>query len=594
MTDDVKGTLFLRPTQLILTLPDGQRQVMPLLAEVVRIGRGSDGNDVVLPNEFKSISRRHLEIRRESGSFVLLDLDSGNGVYVNGQKVDTVYLKDGDEIRIGNASDNQEVQIRIQIGTEFLASAETAEQVTLPPTFALSNSIPEIGPYLSTRFPNGSVKYFSILQNITTVGRGAENSLSLPYRFISARHFELRQAGNNFTITDLKSTNGTLVNNQLLIPNEPQSIHNDTIIRLGDDALGSSIGLTFINPLEKQAPQDGFVMAAPTLIVEQSKPVSIGRAHEADVRLDAPDVSRRHASIYKLTERYFLEDLDSTNGTFVNNERVQSTELHDGDLIEIGKFLLVFANGQVTPYQSNGMRLDVGDLSKDVQSRRGKLRILDNVSLSILPREFVAIVGGSGAGKSTLLNALVGIRPGVGNVKLNGHDFYKEYEGFRSQLGYVPQNDILHTTLTVEKALDYSARLRLPASVTTEERKQRIAAVLDTVSMNTETIRKTRVGDLSGGQRKRVSIAAELLADPKMIYLDEATSGLDPGLEKKMMYTLRRMADEGSTVVLITHATNNIVQTDHVAFLSQGRLIFFGPSQEALDFFEVDDFADIY
>jgi len=117
---------------------------------------------------------------------------------------------------------------------------------------------------------------------------------------------------------------------------------------------------------------------------------------------------------------------------------------------------------------------------------------------------------------------------------------------------------------------------------------------LDTVSMNTETVRKTRISDLSGGQRKRVSIAAELLADPKMIYLDEATSGLDPGLEKKMMHTLRHMADEGRTVVLITHATDNIVQADHVAFLSQGCLIFFGPSQEALDFFEVEDFADIY
>ena len=112
--------------------------------------------------------------------------------------------------------------------------------------------------------------------------------------------------------------------------------------------------------------------------------------------------------------------------------------------------------------------------------------------------------------------------------------------------------------------------------------------------MNTETIRKTRISNLSGGQRKRVSIAAELLADPQLIYLDEATSGLDPGLEKKMMYTLRRMADEGRTVILITHATDNIRQTDHVAFISQGRLVYFGPSQEALDFFDVEDFADIY
>jgi len=212
----------------------------------------------------------------------------------------------------------------------------------------------------------------------------------------------------------------------------------------------------------------------------------------------------------------------------------------------------------------------------------------------VLPREFVAIVGGSGAGKTTLLNALIGIRPGDGQVQLNGHDFYQEYEHFRARLGFVPQNDILHTSLTVEKALYYTARLRLPASISVDERKRRISTVLETVSMNTDVIRKTRIGNLSGGQRKRVSIAAELLADPKLIYLDEATSGLDPGLEKKMMHTLRRMADEGRTVMLITHATNNIVQTDHVAFISQGRLVFFGPSQEALEFFEVDDFADIY
>jgi ABC-type multidrug transport system ATPase subunit len=444
------------------------------------------------------------------------------------------------------------------------------------------------------KFPNGQVSYFPIQENMTVVGRSADATLSLPYRFISSTHFELRKIGNDFTIVDLKSTNGTLVNNKPLVPNEPVPIHNNTIIRIGDESFGSSIGLTFFNPLEMQAPQEGLVMTGSTMVLEPSKPIILGRSFEADIRLDAPNVSRRHASLRKMGEQYILQDLDSANGTFVNDQRIQSSELQDGDLIGIGKFLLVFANGQVTPYQSNGMRLDVANLSKDVRSRRGPLRILDNVSLSILPREFVAIVGGSGAGKSTLLNALVGIRPGVGQVNLNGHDFYREYEHFRSQLGYVPQNDILHTTLTVEKALDYAARLRLPASLTAEERKHRVAAVLDTVSMNTETIRKTRIGDLSGGQRKRVSIAAELLADPKMIYLDEATSGLDPGLDKKMMYTLRRMADEGRTVILITHATSNIVQADHVAFLSQGRLIFFGPSQEALDFFEVDDFADIY
>jgi ABC transport system ATP-binding/permease protein len=592
---DVKGTLFLKPTQLIVTLPDGKHQTIPLLAEVVRIGRGSENNDIPLPNEFKSISRRHCEIRRQADDYVIFDLNSENGVYVNGHKVDTASIKDGDEIRIGDAIEQQEVLIRIQVGTEFSASTETAEQGTAQqPASALSDTAPENIPYFILRLPKGTTKYFSIQQNITVVGRSPTVTLSLPYRFISARHFELRQTRDGFTITDLRSTNGTLLNNKSITPDQAVPLHTNTIIRIGDDAFGSSVSLTFVNPNEKQAPADGFVMASPTIMVEQSDPIIVGRAPEAQIHLDSPDVSRKHASLRKMGEQYLLEDLGSINGTYVNAQRIRSTVLRDGDLIEIGKFLLVFADGEITPYQSNGMRLDVNELSKDVPAKHGKLRILDNVSLSILPREFVAIVGGSGAGKSTLLNALVGIRPGIGQVKLNGHDFYSDYEHFRSQLGYVPQNDILHMTLTVEKALDYAARLRLPSNVTAQERKRRISDVLDTVSMNTETIRKTRIANLSGGQRKRVSIAAELLADPKMIYLDEATSGLDPGLEKKMMHTLRRMADEGRTVVLITHATDNIVQADHVAFLSQGRLIFFGPSQEALDFFEVEEFADIY
>jgi ABC transport system ATP-binding/permease protein len=594
MTDPVKGTLILKPTRFVITWPDGKRQVVPMLSEVLRVGRGNENNDIAVPLELKSISRRHIEVRREGNSYRLLDLGSSNGVSVNGQKVEDVLLQDGDEIRIGEAIHQQEVQILFQLGSEFLVSAETSEQAPVLPGSSLSADIPENTPYLQLRFPNSQVSYFPLQTHLTTVGRSADVTLSIPYRFISSRHFELRQAGSGFTIMDLRSTNGTLLNNQPLVPNEPVPIHHSAIIRIGDDSLGVSIGLTFFNPFEARPPQDGFVMASPSMLVEQSRPVIMGRAADADIRLDAPNVSRHHASLRTIGEQYILEDLKSVNGTFINDQKIGSQILQDGDLIGIGKFLLVFANGQVTPYESNGMRLDVGNLSRDVRSRRGPLRILDNVSLSVLPREFVAIVGGSGAGKSTLLNALVGIRPGVGQVKLNGHDFYREYEHFRSQLGYVPQNDILHMTLTVEKALDYAARLRLPSSITAEERKRLVDAVLETVSMNIESIRKTRIGDLSGGQRKRVSIAAELLADPKMIYLDEATSGLDPGLEKKMMHTLRRMADEGRTVILITHATSNIVQADHVAFLSQGRLIFFGPSRDALDFFAVDDFADIY
>jgi ABC-type multidrug transport system ATPase subunit len=282
------------------------------------------------------------------------------------------------------------------------------------------------------------------------------------------------------------------------------------------------------------------------------------------------------------------------NGTYLNGQPITQANLSEGDQIQIGPQIFTFQDEELVQYTSYGMRVDVVNLTKDVRTRRGPLRILDDINMSIKPREFIAIVGGSGAGKSTLMNALNGSNPADGQIILNGLDFYEEYDLFRDQIGFVPQADILHTALTVEKALDYAAMLRLPPDTSARERAERIAQALETVSMNTDTIRSTRIKNLSGGQRKRISIAAELLADPKLLYLDEPTSGLDPGLEKKMMHTLRHMADCGRTVVLITHATVNILQVDHVAFISQGRLVYFGPPQEALEFFEVDDFADIY
>jgi ABC transport system ATP-binding/permease protein len=589
----VSGTLFLQHSQLAITWPDGTQQTVNLTKPVTRLGRGAADNDIAVPAQLNSISRQHLEIRREEAGYRLVDLGSGNGVTVNGQKVLDANLKDGDEIRIGLAHQDHEVLLRFRAGSESLLQAISQDREALP---VEPEGLPAGLPYLSLRWPSGRVENFPIREDALLIGRGPEAGLRIPdsHPYVSARHFELRRSGDGFTITDLHSTNGTLVNSQPLPPGQPLLLHDKAIIRIGEERFGVSIGMTFFNPGEPPAPAEQYTLAQSGLDLAITGSLLIGRSPQAGIRLDSPYVSREHALIRKEGEGYILEDLGSGNGTFLNERPVQRAEIHDGDLIRIWNFLLTFQDGQASLYESSGMRLDVSGLSKEVKTRRGRLRILEEVDLTVLPREFVALVGGSGAGKTTLLNALVGIRPGEGQVKLNGQDFYKEYDQFRAQLGFVPQNDILHTTLTVEKALNYAARLRLPPGVTAEERRRRITAVLETVSMNTETIRRTRIGDLSGGQRKRVSIAAELLADPKLIYLDEATSGLDPGLEKKMMHTLRRMADEGRTVVLVTHATGNIVQTDHVAFLSQGRLIYFGPSQEALDFFEVEDFADIY
>lgn len=594
MKKNQKGTQLLKHTQLIIRFPDGKEEKHSLIETVTRIGR-AEGNDIVIPQTFKSISREHLEIRREGGQYIAVNLGSDNGIFINGQREEEAKLSDNDEMTIGLAEHGDEIHIRFEMGTGALI-ADSTSTITEETSFNLLSSEPIGVPYLSIRSPKGEISFGAVYKESTLIGRSSDADIRMPdgYGFVSSRHFELRKKGNAFTIIDLGSTNGTLLNNQPLLANAPTELYDNAIIRIGDESFGVSLGITFFNPYEEARPVDGFSIAAPSVMMEVEKAITIGRHAESDVFLDAPDVSRQHASLIKREQAAILNDLGSSNGTFVNGQLIQSIELHDGDIIRIGNFLLSFQNGEITPYQSNGMRMDVSGLSKEVNTQKGKLRILDDISLSVLPREFVAIVGGSGAGKTTLLNALVGIRPGDGDVKLNGQDFYKDYEHFRAQLGYVPQNDILHTTLTVEKALDYTVRLRLPASVSVDERNRRIETVLETVSMNTKTIRQTRIGNLSGGQRKRVSIAAELLADPKLIYLDEATSGLDPGLEKKMMHTLRRMADEGRTVMLITHATDNIVQADHVAFISQGKLVFFGPSQEALDFFEVEDFADIY
>lgn len=595
---DQKGTLLLKRSQLIIHWTDGKTETFPLVNESTRIGRGKEGNEIAVPDLFQSVSRQHLEIRREKEGYRLIDLGSRNGTLVNGVDAKDIYLKNGDEIRIGQDDQGQQIRIEFQLGSEsLLDELVTSELVdTLPPSSGLTSEEPSGKPYFKIRWHNGRTNYFPIEKEQVVIGRGPEADLRVPenLRFVSGRHAEVRKKEAGYFIRDLNSTNGTLVNNLPLQPGQDYAIGNESIIRIGDDNYGVSVGFTFIHPVGASEAVTGFVQAAQATQLAQTKILLIGRLPNCDLVLESPQVSRRHAIIRQVGEAYSIEDLDSSNGTFVNDERVKQAELHEGDLIQISKYRLLFQGGLLVPYQSSGMRLDASSLTRDVKTRNGPRRILDNIDLSILPREFVAVVGGSGAGKSTLLNALIGIRRGGGEVKLNGHDFYKELESFRSQLGYVPQSDILHTSLTVEKALDYAARLRLPSSLTPEERKHRVDAVLDTVAMNTEAIRRTRISDLSGGQRKRVSIAAELLADPKLIYLDEATSGLDPGLEKKMMHTLRRMADEGRTVVLITHATDNIVQTDHVAFLSEGKLVYFGPSEEALKFFEVDEFADIY
>ncbi len=333
-------------------------------------------------------------------------------------------------------------------------------------------------------------------------------------------------------------------------------------------------------------------IAEGTHVLRLKKNLTLGRDPSNDIQVEKP-ASCFHAVIEWQAGSWYVTDLQTEYGTFLNSKRLKSPRLlRPGDKIHIGSSQFIFnLDESLTRIDDKfTIRLDVLNLNHKV----GKTTLLRNISLSILPQEFVAIVGASGAGKTTLLNALCGLSPASqGRVLLNNYDFYRNLEVYRSDLGYVPQEDIIHKELTVMQALDYSARLRLSADVTPQERRQRIDAVLADLELGHR--RHASIKQLSGGERKRVSIGVELLTQPNLFFLDEATSGLDPGMETQMMRLLRRLADQGRTVILITHATKNVMLCDQVAFLTQGgRIAFWGPPAEALTYFGVQDFDEIY
>lgn len=448
------------------------------------------------------------------------------------------------------------------------------------------------GAFLQVQEP-GVQREIALGAGALTIGRAPDNDLVLGSRFVSARHARIELQGPTHRIVDVGSTNGLLFEGQRVTSH---NLADGDVLRIGDPATGNFVTLTYRNSAAARAPQAALV--AQSYKLDPNDPqITIGRAG-CDIVLENPQVSRFHAQIDRTGDGgALLRDAGSTNGTFVNGQRLSAPHaLKPGDVIQIGAFKLVYNIGSLDQYDQRGaLRIDARGLTRQVQRGGASRIILNDVSLSIAPREFVALVGGSGTGKSTLMKALCGYAPASsGQVLVNGDDFYRNFDAYRTVLGYVPQDDILHRTLPVERALGYAARLRLPADTAEGEIAGRITRVLEDVEMTPH--RDKLVENLSGGQRKRVSIGAELLADPSLFFLDEPTSGLDPGLEKKMMYTLRRLADSGRTVVLVTHATANITVCDHVIFMAAGRMVYFGPPAEALAFFGVSsgDFADIY
>ena len=229
----------------------------------------------------------------------------------------------------------------------------------------------------------------------------------------------------------------------------------------------------------------------------------------------------------------------------------------------------------------------------DARDSRGRKTLLKDVSFQIKPGDFVCVLGPSGAGKSTLVRAILGEREITdGRLLVGGHDVFREADALRGAIGYVPQRDVNPEALPVERALHYAAEVRLPAEASAAERQAAIDRVVTDVGL--DSVRHETIGNLSGGEMKRASLAAEMLAAPGLLVIDEATSSLDPATEARIMKLLAARAAAGTTVIVVTHHLDNVHRADKLLILGHGEVVWFGTRAEALSHFGVPRLTDVY
>ncbi len=424
-------------------------------------------------------------------------------------------------------------------------------------------------------------------------GRDAEkNDIVTLSPVISRMHGKFKIVSEGLLYVDTGSTNGTYIENAsgrhfMQGGSQYAWLRDGDMLRIQmpDRDEGKSVLLLYTEQV-----QDGkwqkYMMPAPK--------ISIGRGTENDIVLQHIGISRNHAVIEQQGDSYYITDCQSTNGVLVNDMVLTGKHrLKEKDVIRILSSILIFTRDGIY-YKSSmqGVSLKVRNMNKVVG--KGK-QILHNVDIDIDSNEFVAIIGGSGAGKSTLMNAISGFdKKREGTVLFSGLNLDENFSVLKSLIGYVPQQDIIFENLTLNRMLAYTAKLKMPKDTSKAEIEKRIHDVLEMVELSEH--QNTYIRKLSGGQKKRASIAVELLADPSLFFLDEPTSGLDPGTEKKLMGTLSRLAkSQGKTIIMVTHTTQSLDLCDKVIFMGQGgRVCFCGTCDQAKMFFGTDNLVDIY
>ena len=429
------------------------------------------------------------------------------------------------------------------------------------------------------------------------VGRGDSCDVIISESAISSQHAQLISDRNgDIFIMDLNSTNGTFINDKKIESNVPHRISGNEKIRL---AVTNEVQIVF-NPDNyspaQATPQPGNNSGASfstTNIIDKFKNksiITIGRSSKCDVVIDHSSISREHASIEKKGNSiYILKDLDSLNGTFLNGKRiVSSTKIGENDSIFIGRYKLSLVG------KARDLSTEVAIRAQRIvkQFSNGKVG-LHQCSFEIPAKTLMAVMGPSGCGKSTLLKALNGDSPpSQGKVFISGLDLNLQYDYLKTQIGYVPQDDIVHRELTVEQSLFYAAKLRLEKASKEVIRAKVEKSLTD---LNIQEIRKELVQKISGGQRKRVSIAVEILTDPLILFLDEPTSPLDPQTIEEFLGILRKLANNGTTVIMVTHKPEDLNYMDSVIFMAEGgHLVYKDDAHKYLSYFNVDDTVKVY
>jgi ABC-type multidrug transport system ATPase subunit len=543
------------------------------------------GHDVVVGRDLRAdmrithplISRAHLLLRFDHGRWLAIDNGSLNGTFVNGRRVPVVDIRDGQAINIGNP-DGPMLKFEVGRHQGMAGRPPETESMHLPAgathfAGAAWSAAPAGPPFPGPGRPPGRIAPppprphpgpppGQPMYPPAAGGRPPAYPASAPPAANFRPHHQESVVGQSLGSPHTRMATATA---------KPPDVAN--------------LATKMFNAL---------VPSRSGAIHKPAGAQTIGRATDNDIVIQDVLVSRHHAFLIQTPLGTEIRDAHSINGTFVNGVRVGSAVLTEGDVVTIGNVDLVFTGDTLVRRTEAATRtggLEVNSVCYTVD--HGK-QLLDRISLTARPGTLTAIIGGSGAGKTTLARLIVGYtNPSSGSVTFEGHNIHTEYASMRSRIGMVPQDDVVHRQLTVNQALNYAAELRLPPDTSKSERAQIVGQVLEELDMTRHA--DTRVDNLSGGQRKRASVALELLTQPSLLLLDEPTSGLDPALDRQVMLMLRQLADAGRVVLVVTHSVSYLDICDEILLIAPGgKTAFCGPPDQVEAAMGTRNWADIF